>query len=241
MIDLPVLIDQCAEGIPPQVAAAIIQAESQGNPYAIHINVKDGEPRPLFAQPGTQREAVETAKRLSTAGYSIDVGLMQVNAANLQRFGVSFSEAFDPCVNIQAGAKVFADYARQVETLAHWTTPAGKLRAALSAYNTGSFTAGLKNGYVGRVMAALNGDASFALRPQEAPLEVAFRADEPPNEGEALSPESAPLIVEFSLPAFGSSDEAGESGPDSRPAGASRADNSQTQEGNSDAQSKKTR
>ena len=50
--------------------------------------------------------------------------------------------------NIRAGASILtADYLAAVQT---WPDPQTALRAALSAYNTGSFSKGFFNGYVAK-------------------------------------------------------------------------------------------
>jgi type IV secretion system protein VirB1 len=150
-MDLP--IDQCGNGVDRPVVEAIIQAESGGNPYAIGINVRDGQPYPVLLPAKTREEAAEQARDLSAQGYSIDVGLMQVNSRNLARFGVDWAQAFDVCGNIEAGTRVFQAFAAQVAQQPQvYQTADQQLQAVLSAYNTGSFTNGLTNGYVARVL-----------------------------------------------------------------------------------------
>lgn len=150
-MDLP--IDQCGNGVDRPVVEAIIQAESAGNPYAIGVNVRNGQPYPVLVAAKTQAEAAEQTRDLNARGYSFDVGLMQVNSRNLVRFGVDWAQAFDLCANIEAGTRVFQEFAAQVALQPQvYQTGDQQLQAVLSAYNTGSFTNGLTNGYVARVL-----------------------------------------------------------------------------------------
>ncbi len=75
---------------------------------------------------------------------SVDYGLMQVNSANFVWLGLTPVTALDPCVSIRAGAAV----------LTH-----------LSAYNTGSLSLGITNGYVQKVVAAIDNVRSVPSAP----------------------------------------------------------------------------
>lgn len=121
----------CAPGVAHQTMVAIARAESGGNPLAIGIN---GDVR-LARQPSTIGEAVAWASWLIDHGYSIDIGLMQINSRNLDWLQLDLTQAFDACANAAAGARVLIDaYQRAMQDL-----PPGQdaLRAALRAYNTG--------------------------------------------------------------------------------------------------------
>jgi len=147
MLDLLALVQSCAPAVGEITMASIIQVESGGNPLAIGINA---DHPPAFTPPATAADATALARQWITAGYSIDLGIAQINSANLSWLGVSVDQMFDPCLNIQAGAVVLQSaYERAVA--------AGKrepLHAALSAYNTGDFSRGIQNGYVTRVLRA---------------------------------------------------------------------------------------
>jgi type IV secretion system protein VirB1 len=129
-----------------ETGAAVARAESGFNTLAIHDNTtgRSYTPRSLT-------EAVAVATALRAAGNSLDLGLMQVNSANLARLGLTIASAFDPCRNVAAGAQVLVDdylagHPNQDVQL--------RLRQALSRYNTGDSAAGFVNGYVSRVQAA---------------------------------------------------------------------------------------
>jgi type IV secretion system protein VirB1 len=84
---------------------------------------------------------------------------------------------FDPCLNIKAGSEILlTDYAAAVHVYGEGQTA---LRAALSAYNSGSFERGFRNGYVARYYArAQNAPAHRSAIPDRRPNEVnPYQAD----------------------------------------------------------------
>ena len=145
--DFLALAEACAPNVAPVTLAAIVRTESGFNPLAINVNGKGGQ---LPRQPSTRREAVGTAKALIAAGYSIDVGLAQINSANLAPLGLSVEDAFDPCRNLAGAARILTSNYRSARASASSEQEA--LQGALSAYNTGSYDRGFANGYVRRVL-----------------------------------------------------------------------------------------
>lgn len=136
------LLRSCAPAVDPTTLLAVIAVESGGDPLAVNIN------RGARVHPRTVEDAVATAEAAIEAGYSVDLGLMQVNSRNLDALGATVAAMFDPCANVHAGAVVLTDaYAAAVRAYGEGQ-PA--LRAALSAYNTGDFARGFSNGYVAR-------------------------------------------------------------------------------------------
>ncbi len=103
--------------------------------------------------PETLVSVVHTESKFDTLAIGvIDLGLGQINSANLRWLGLSVEDTFDPCRNLAAAARVlssnFLDAAR---------TQGSSDRAisvALSMYNTGSQARGFGNGYVARVYAS---------------------------------------------------------------------------------------
>ncbi|PKO47047.1 MAG: conjugal transfer protein [Betaproteobacteria bacterium HGW-Betaproteobacteria-22] len=145
-MDFDALVTECAPWVAPQTMAAIVKTESQFKPFAININGKVK----LERQPTSKEEAIVTAKWLIANNYNIDMGLGQVNSVNLPKVNLNVEEAFDACKNIAAAA-----------TILQWNYQSAfkknpneqeALHAAISAYNTGSFTKGFNNGYVQKVV-----------------------------------------------------------------------------------------
>ena len=142
------LIAMCAPDVSPQTIQEIIRVESSGNPLSINVNRL-----PISEQPRAQttEEAVSVARYYIEAGYSVDMGLMQVNSENLAWLGIGLDNLqilFNPCANITAGAAILSEsYQRAALVYGPGQTA---LQAALSAYNTGNFLSGFSNGYVAR-------------------------------------------------------------------------------------------
>ena len=134
----------CALNVHPVTINAVVRVESGGDALAIHVNRLPGpQPHPLSVD-----DAVRTAKFYISEGFSADLGLTQINSRNLALLGLTVEQAFDPCTNINGGARILtADYVVAVHFYGEGQTA---LKAALSAYNTGSQSAGFLNGYVAR-------------------------------------------------------------------------------------------
>lgn len=145
-MDFVALVQDCAPWVAHQTMAAIVKTESGFKPLAIGVN---GGAR-LARQPESKQEAVITANWLIANGYSIDLGLGQVNSSNLVRTGLTVEDAFDPCKNISAAAHILHGNFKVARTKVQGDQAA--LLAALSAYNTGSYSRGFENGYVRRVV-----------------------------------------------------------------------------------------
>ncbi|WP_372785986.1 lytic transglycosylase domain-containing protein [Phenylobacterium sp.] len=142
------LAARCAPAVAAPTLRAVAQAESGLNPYAVGVN----RGPPVGRPPRSRAEAIALAKRLLAAGANLDLGLVQINSANLARLGLSVDDAFDPCRNLAAGATVLKTAYAAVR--AQEPAPQAALRAALSIYNTGDADRGFRNGYVTRVVAA---------------------------------------------------------------------------------------
>ncbi len=145
--DFNILANQCAPWVAPQTLAAIVKTESSFNPLVININ---GGTK-LERQPSSKEEAVITAKWLIEHGYNVDLGLGQVNSVNLSKTKLSVEDAFDACKNLAAAATILKwNYESAQQHTAGNEQSA--LMAAISAYNTGSYTRGFSNGYVKKVV-----------------------------------------------------------------------------------------
>ena len=140
------LAQQCAPTVHPHTLAAIVKTESGFKPFAIGVNKGGAQ---LTRQPATKAEAVATAKDLIGRGLNIDMGLGQINSVNLARLGYSVEDVFDVCKNLSAAALILQDNFTRASAKEGASQQA--LKKALSAYNTGDFARGVKNGYVQKV------------------------------------------------------------------------------------------
>ena len=119
--------------------------ESKLRPWAIHDNTTS-----LSEFPASRAEAVTRASTLLSLNHSLDLGLCQVNSANLARTGLTVTTAFDPGRSMRAGASILvAAYQRCLHGNEHATPTEQQaaLRCAASIYNTGREQAGILNGY----------------------------------------------------------------------------------------------
>lgn len=144
MIDAA-LIEACAPTVAVETVQAIVQVESQGDPIALASNRPGGAAR---LNPVDLADAIRLARAEIAAGNSVDMGLMQVNSKNLRKLGLTVEQVWEPCTNLRAGAQILE--AAYVGATKEFGDGQAALRAALSAYNTGDFVAGLNNGYVAR-------------------------------------------------------------------------------------------
>jgi len=141
---IPATLLACALNVSPVTLDAVARVESGGNLLALNVNRLLG-PQP---RPASVADAVRIAESYIALGYSVDIGLMQVNSRNLPALGDTIEQVLDPCTNIAAGGRILtANYADAARRMGEGQ-PA--LQAALSAYNTGNLSAGFRNGYVAR-------------------------------------------------------------------------------------------
>lgn len=142
--------------VPAEVMQHIVQVESGANPFA--IGVVGGQ---LVRQPASLDEALATVQMLDAKGYDYSLGVAQVNRRNLGRYGLdTYAKAFDACANVAAGAQILAEcYGRSGQD---W----GK---AFSCYYSGNFVTGYRDGYVQKVYASMQADAS-SQAPMASPI-----------------------------------------------------------------------
>ena len=142
------LARQCAPSVAVETLVSVVHTESRFNPYAIGVNAK-GVKAP---HPVDRLSATAAARSLIARGYNIDLGLGQINSANLRWLGLSVEDAFDPCRNLAASARVLSSNYLSVAQSSPTTEAA--IATAMSMYNTGSRSRGFGNGYVSRVYAS---------------------------------------------------------------------------------------
>lgn len=147
---------QCAPNVAPATIAAIVQTESAGNELAINVNRLGRR----VTQPTSVAQAIEVARFYVAKGYSVDMGLGQINSRNMKALGLTFNTIFDPCTNIAAAGAVISGNYHSVRSGLH---PQRALRVALSMYNTGSQSRGFNNGYVEKVVG--NAGVSDGIQP----------------------------------------------------------------------------
>lgn len=148
------LAARCAPGVAVPTMAAIVRVESGGNPLALNVNHVRVRP----AMPASAPEAAALARQWMSRGFTVDLGLAQINSANLPRLGLTVEQALDPCTNLRVAATILsAGYAEAAKTRGPGQSA---LQAALSAYNTGDFARGFTNGYVQRFYGPIPGTRS---------------------------------------------------------------------------------
>jgi type IV secretion system protein VirB1 len=149
------LAQACAPNVAPDTIEAIASAESALHPYALSVNYPAHSARSLgykqsnlllAEQPQTRDQAVKWTRWLLTHGYTVSIGLMQVNSKAALTLRIEPITLFDPCSNLAAGARILAaDYRNQTHDLD------GLIRS-LSLYNSGSTSTGIINGYTQSVI-----------------------------------------------------------------------------------------
>jgi type IV secretion system protein VirB1 len=179
------LAAQCAPNVAPETVAAIVQTESRGNELAIGVN---GLGRSI-AQPTSIARAVELARFYVAKGYSVDLGLGQINSRNMKALGLTWDTVFEPCTNIAAAGAVISGNYRSVREGLH---PQRALRIALSMYNTGSQSRGFSNGYVGRVV----GNAGISDGIQPVAVKVAAFSGSNDSSSASAAAQLAELVAE---------------------------------------------
>lgn len=136
------LAQRCAPEIATEAIVPLVITESGGD--TLRINVNKG-PRVHAA---TVAEGSALVRRYMAAGYTVDVGLAQINSGNFARLGASIEQVFDPCTNLRLASRVLqSGYALASRSYGGLDA----ISATYSLYNTGSLTRGLRNGYVRRV------------------------------------------------------------------------------------------
>lgn len=145
MIDT-LFIEQCKNPtVPTAIVRMIVQEESTKNPYAVNVN-KDGKSFVSFI-PKTKDEAIKIAQNYINAGFSVDVGYMQLNSDNFKQLNTTLEIALEPCKNLYFASTVFYNFYKDTSKKDNTIT---RVKQSLSAYNTGSYELGFKNGYVAK-------------------------------------------------------------------------------------------
>ncbi|HUW79516.1 MAG TPA: lytic transglycosylase domain-containing protein [Acidocella sp.] len=143
--DFTALAARCAPAVFSQTLGAVARTESAFDPWALHDNTTG-----VSERPGHGQTALADASAWVARGDSVDIGMMQINSANLPALKMTVASALDPCVSLAGGAEVL-----QAAFGSGDTSPDEQvaLLLALSRYNTGSPLKGIMNGYARKVMA----------------------------------------------------------------------------------------
>lgn len=178
--DVPAIVllaQRCAPEIATEAVVPLVVTESGGD--ALQININKG-PR---VRVGSVAEGASIVRRYVMAGYTVDVGLAQINSANFRRLGVAVEQAFDPCTNLRLASTVLQEgYGRASR---HYNG-LDAISATYSLYNTGTLTRGFDNGYVGRVWSAASAVGSVQTMPR-------LPASPPPSAGAARATAKPPI------------------------------------------------
>src|SRR5690242_4171912 len=176
LLTLPVVLQLAvvhAPAVAPETVAAFAQVESKLDPLAVHDNTTG-----LTYTKQTPAEAVALARSLLVQEHSLDLGLMQINDANLDRTGLTVESAFDPSRSVEAGAQIMVVAYRRCQP---GRSEPDALRCMASVYNTGREQAGIRNGYVARVWQAAAVVVPAIKKPVETTPAPAAAAPPPSN------------------------------------------------------------
>jgi type IV secretion system protein VirB1 len=150
------LVQQCAPEVATEAVVPLVVTESGGNDLSINVN------RGPRVRANTVAEGAALVRRYMAAGYTVDVGLAQVNSTNFARLGVTVEQAFEPCTNLRLTSLMLQE---GYGLASRHYTGLDAISATYSLYNTGTLTRGFRNGYVGRVWSAASGMGSIATPP----------------------------------------------------------------------------
>lgn len=151
------LAQRCAPEIATEAIVPLVVTESGGD--ALQINVNKG-PR---VRARSISEGAALVRRYVAAGYTVDVGLAQINSTNFVRLGVTVEDVFEPCTNLRLASRILQS---SYDTASRHYTGLDAVSATYSIYNTGRLTRGFRNGYVGRIWSAATKLGSIATPPE---------------------------------------------------------------------------
>ncbi len=149
------LAASCAPHVAPDTIQAIARSESAFRPYSISINYPTRSAKGLgyananlylSKQPKNKIQAIRWTRWFLNHGYTVSIGLMQINIEVAHSMHVQPRDLFDPCVNLTTAARILAaNYATQTHDI-------DGLMRSLSMYNSGSPVTGIQNGYADTII-----------------------------------------------------------------------------------------
>jgi type IV secretion system protein VirB1 len=161
--DFGALSVRCAPAVPVATLEGVAKTESGLDSWALRDNTTK-----VSETPPTLQAALSDAWQWIRRGDSVDLGLMQINSANLAALGMTARGALDPCASLAGGAAVLWAAYGGGKTSAEQQVA---LLMALSRYNTGSPFKGILNGYARRVI--VNANAGTTEPSASAPQTIA--------------------------------------------------------------------
>lgn len=183
MVDVLAVLGCLALGADPALISAVITVESQWDHAAINVNKWSGN---SYRTKSVNKNAA-AARVFVQNGYTVDVGLMQINSNNLKKYEVDILDGFDICTNVQLGERILLDAIDFAKTKGMEGDQA--VKAGLSIYNTGSIQNGFSNGYVNKVWGAFENGSEYTSRTSDTNIDLAQSTD--------MFDYSSNLIVEF--------------------------------------------
>jgi type IV secretion system protein VirB1 len=139
---IALLAQKCAPEVSAEAIVPLVMTESGGNSLAINV---DRGPR---VRAVSVIDGAALARRYIAAGYTVDVGLAQINSDNFDRLGVTPEQAFDACRNLSLASTLLQEGYGSARR--HFSG-LDAISATYSLYNTGTLKRGFLNGYVGRI------------------------------------------------------------------------------------------
>lgn len=165
--DFIAIAARCAPTVPAVLLEAVARTESGLNSLALHDNTTGRQ-----EENASPDAAVSEVGERIGHGDSVDIGLMQINSANLPALGMTVAAALDPCASLAGGAAVLqAGYGGGNTTAEQQAS----LLTALSRYNTGTPFQGIMSGYARTVLENAGKGAEalpIPLSPAQTPIFV---------------------------------------------------------------------
>lgn len=174
------MLARCAPMVAPSTMQRVLKVESGFRPHVIGYHItKDGRAYQLSRQPTDKAEATAWARYLLANGYRFDAGIAQVNSSNFTRLGLKAEDLFNACSSIRAGGQILSEF--YWSAVRQYGEGQMALLAAISAYQTGSFSAGFQTGYVQRVtglrinLSGVGSKGKGRAQASESPYEASTR------------------------------------------------------------------
>ena len=172
-ITLATLMMTCAPLVHPTTLRALIEVESAGNPYAVSINYPQaltlaGIGPPAFSQPRSAREALTLSQRLLAQGYSVSVGLAQINVEHVAERHLRIEDLFNPCTNLKVAQQVLLECDSN-QPRGAVPNPGLRLRRTLVCYNAGHYASATGDRYAASIMRAAARHVVRGSRPARSP------------------------------------------------------------------------